>query len=444
MFEISWDATDSLVPNRRNARTHSTKQIRKIADSITAFGFVVPIVSDKNGVIIAGHGRHAAAILLGLKQVPTIKVLGLSEAKLRALALADNRIAESAGWNREILAAELPELTELLVIEGLDISVTGFAPVEIDQLTVDFEEDASDPGDDLDPKWANAAPVSQPGDLWHLGPHCLLCGDARKPDDLARLMGDARAAMAFLDPPYNQKVSNIVGRGKVKHAEFAMGSGEFSRTEFVSFLQSSLAAAAGVSRDGAVHYVCMDWRHIGELLEAGNKVYGEILNLAVWVKSTPGQGSFYRSQHELIVAFRLGEQAHLNNIELGRHGRSRSNVWNYAGINTFRAGRMDELKLHPTVKPIALVMDAIKDCTRRGDIILDTFCGSGTTILAAERVGRKARTLEIEPRFVDVAIRRWQTFARRDAIQADTGLSFDEIAAQRAVPTSDAPAAVAQ
>ena len=258
-------------------------------------------------------------------------------------------------------------------------------------------------------------------------------------------MGGAVAAMAFLDPPYNVRVSGIVGRGRVKHDEFAMASGELSRADFVSFLQTSLAAAAGASTNGAVHFVCMDWRHVGELLEAGDKVYDETLNLAVWVKSNAGQGSFYRSQHELVGVFRVGDQAHLNNVELGRHGRSRSNVWHYAGVNTFRAGRLDELKAHPTVKPIALVADALKDCTRRGDIVLDTFCGSGTTILAAERVGRRAYTLEIEPRFVDVAIKRWQAFSRKDAIHAETGLSFDEITNQRAttVPASDAVAAAA-
>jgi len=237
MFDVSWVAIDALTPNRRNARTHSRRQIRQIADSIAVFGFVVPILIDEDGIIIAGHGRYAAAKLLELKQVPAIKLQGLSEAKRRALALADNKIAESAGWDREILAAELPELAELLVVEGLDVSLTGFAPVEIDQLTVDFEEDASDPDDTVDPAWITDMPVSQPGDLWQLGRHRLLCGDARKPDDLTRLMGNARAAMAFLDPPYNVRVADIVGRGRVKHGDFAMASGELSRTDFVGFLK---------------------------------------------------------------------------------------------------------------------------------------------------------------------------------------------------------------
>ena len=441
MINVQWIAVDALKPNARNARTHSKKQIRQIANSIATFGFLVPVLVDESHSIIAGHGRYAAAKLLGLEQVPVVEVRGLSEAKRRALAIADNKIAENAGWERELLAAELPELAELLVVEGLDIAITGFAPVEIDQITADFEDDPSDPADTIDPRWAAAASVTKPGDLWELGRHRILCGDARGADDLARLMGGAQAAMAFLDPPYNVRVRDIVGRGRAKHTEFAMASGELSRSDFVEFLKSTLAAAAAVSRDGAVHFVCMDWRHIGELLEAGGAVYGDVLNLAVWVKSNAGQGSFYRSQHELIGVFRVGEKPHLNNVELGRHGRSRSNVWHYAGVNTFRAGRLDELQSHPTVKPVSLVADAMKDCTRRGDIVLDTFCGSGTTILAAERVGRRAFALEIEPRFVDVAIRRWRAFTRKDAIHLDSGRCFDELAVDRIAAVGPAHAA---
>jgi DNA modification methylase len=319
----------------------------------------------------------------------------------------------------------------LLVAEDLDISITGFAPVEIDQLTTDFEEDTSDPADTVDPGWAMAPAVSRPGDLWRLGNHRLLCADARDPDAIGRLMGGSHAAMAFLDPPYNLRVRDIVGRGQIKHQEFEMGCGEFTRGQFVEFLTKSLAAVVSISRQGAVHYVCMDWRHFGELLEAGQASYHEMLNLAVSVKSNAGQGSFYRSQHELVGIFRVGDASHLNNVELGRHGRSRSNVWHYPGANTFRAGRLEDLKSHPTVKPVGLVSDAMRDCTRRGDIVVDTFCGSGTTILAAERVGRRAFALDIEPRFVDVAIRRWQAFARKDAVHAETGRCFDELTADR-------------
>lgn len=431
MLNVQLMRIDALKPDPRNSRTHSRKQLEQLAESIATFGFLVPILTDENQLVIAGYGRLQAAERLRLKQVPVIEVRGLSEAKRRALALADNKIAENAGWDREKLAIELSELSELLIQEGLDISITGFAVPEIDQLTADFEEDSSDPADVVDPNWAKASPVTKSGDHWQLGDHRLSCSDARSRDDLAGLMAGNKAAMAFVDPPYNLRVRDIGGRGRIKHPEFRMASGEFSGAQYVEFLETTLGAAAAVSRDGAVHYVCMDWRHIGELVEAGHSVYDELLNIAVWVKSNAGQGSFYRSQHELIGVFRVGKGPHLNNVELGRHGRSRSNVWHYAGVNTFRAGRLDDLRSHPTVKPVAMIADAIKDVTRRRDIVLDTFCGSGTTILAAERVGRTAYAIELEPCFVDVAIRRWQAFTRRDAVHAELGLAFDELAERR-------------
>jgi DNA modification methylase len=415
----------------RNSRTHSAKQIRQIANSIAAFGFTHPLLVNEDGTLIAGEGRYKAAQLLGLAKVPAIVLAGLSPARQRALSIADNKIAENAGWDRERLAIEIPELAGLLEADGLDVSVLGFEPVELDQLVTDFEENAADPEDSTGSTWLKDRAVSKPGDLWLLGPHRLLCGDARSAADIAHLMAHCRADMAFLDPPYNVRIGAVVGRGRTKHSEFAMASGEMSPADYVRFLGISLNAAASVSRVGALHYVCSDWRHIAELLAAAKPVYGETINIAVWVKSNAGQGSFYRSQHEFVGVFRVGEAPHLNNVELGRHGRSRSNVWHYPGVNSFRAGRMEELRSHPSAKPVALVADAIKDCTRRGDVVLDTFSGSGSTIMAAERVGRHAHALEIEPRFVDVAIRRWQTFTRRDARHAESGLSFDEIAAER-------------
>jgi ParB-like nuclease domain len=331
MHEIELICLDAIKPNPRNAHTHPKKQIRRLADNIGTFGFTVPVIIDETSMLLAGHGRLEAARLLGLKKIPAIRLHGLSEAQKRALLIADNKIAENAGWDRERLAIELPELAELLIEESLDISITGFEPVEIDQLVSDFENNTADPADDIQADWLSRAPVSRPGDLWHLGPHRLLCGDARDTANLDRLLGDEQAAMAFLDPPYNVKVGSVVGRGRTKHGEFAMASGEMSRPEFVQFLIETLGNAATHSRAGAVHYVCMDWRHLGELLEAGQQTYSEMLNLAVWVKSNAGQGSFYRSQHELIGVFRVGEASHLNNVALGRHGRSRSNVWHYAG-----------------------------------------------------------------------------------------------------------------
>ena len=426
MHKIEFVALDAIKPNPRNARTHSKKQIRQIADSIGDFGFLVPVLIDETSTTLGGHGRILAAKLRGLEKIPVIRVQGLSEAQKRALLLADNKIAENAGWDRERLAIELPELSELLLKEGLDISITGFETAEIDRLVIDFEDNPEDPADEIQTGWASPTPVSKPGDLWQLGPHRLLCGDARQAADLDRLLGDEMAAMAFLDPPYNVKIRSVVGRGRTKHQEFAMASGEMARQGYVEFLIQTLENAVSHSRAGALHFVCMDWRHQRELIEAGEQTYSAQVNLVVWVKSNAGQGSFYRSQHELIGVFRVGEAPHLNNIALGRHGRSRSNVWRYAGVNSFRAGRMDELRAHPTAKPVALIADAIKDCTRRRDIVLDTFCGSGSTLMAAERVGRRAYCLELEPRYVDVTIRRWQAFTRRDAVHMETGFAFDE------------------
>jgi DNA modification methylase len=239
------------------------------------------------------------------------------------------------------------------------------------------------------------------------------------------MAGDA-ADMCFTDPPYNVRISQVVGRGQVKHREFAEASGEKTAAEFIAFLKETLGNAKRISRAGAVHYVCMDWRHIGELLDAASEIYVEHLNTAIWVKSNAGQGSFYRSQHEQVLIFRVGGAVHSNNVQLGKFGRNRSNVWTYPGMNSFRKGRLEELGLHPTMKPTKLVADAIKDATARGDIVVDPFSGSGTTILAAEIVGRKAYALELSARYVDVAVHRWQAFTKRDAVNESTGATFDE------------------
>jgi DNA modification methylase len=312
---------------------------------------------------------------------------------------------------------------------NLDLEITGFEPAEIDSLVADFGDPEPDPVDSV-VKIADR-PVSRKGDLWQCGHHRLLCGDACDESNLAALMGRDRAAMIFADPPYNVQISSTVGRGKIKHREFAFASGEMSPSSFIAFLKQWMRLVAKFSEDGSIHYVCIDWRHLSEALAAGNEAYTELKNLVVWAKTNAGQGSFYRSQHELVLVFKNGHGPHQNNIELGRHGRSRSNVWNYAGVNSFRAGRLDELTIHPTVKPVALVADAMRDCSRRGDIVLDPFMGSGTTILAAERVGRRGYGVELDPVYVDAAIRRWQEFTKRDALLKATGQTLDELAALR-------------
>lgn len=425
-LQVVMTPVDQLRPTNRNARTHSSRQIKQIADSIRQFGWTSPIVVDESGRIIAGHGRFAASQDLRLRRVPTIVVSGLSDAEKRALALADNRIAAGAGWDRSILASELGELATLLPEISLDISITGFDTAEIDALATDLVDPEREPAEEV-PDVPDAKPVTDIGDLWKLGEHRLLCGDACEEGAVRTLMGGDRASMVFADPPYNVRVAATVGRGRTKHREFAAASGEMSRAQFANFLKRWMKLATANSANGSIHYVCIDWRHLGEMLSAGEVVYSELKNIVVWAKTNAGQGSFYRSQHEFIAVFKNGNAPHQNNVELGKHGRNRSNVWTYAGVNTFRAGRMDDLAAHPTVKPTPLVADAMRDCSRRGEIILDCFMGSGTTILAAEKVGRRAYGLEIDPAYVDLAIRRWQSFTGRDATLSATGQTFNEL-----------------
>lgn len=419
-------APQSLRPSLRNARTHSQKQIRQISDSIKRFGWTYPLIADEAGNVICGHGRLAAAQSLGLSEVPVIHLEGLSETEKRALALADNKIAANAGWDRKKLAAELGELAALLPEIDLSLETIGFEAAEFDGLVADLGS-ADEPSDALPD--VGSLPTSRPGDLWRLGPHLILCGDSGREADVATLFGLDRASMVFTDPPYNVRISNVVGRGKRKHREFLAGSGELSPREFTQFLTRSLSLSTRFAKPGALCYSCMDWRHMQEVLEAGKQGLGELLNLVVWVKNSPGQGSFYRSQHELIFIYRFGDAPHQNNIQLGRLGRNRSNVWDYPRVDTFRTGAQAELTLHPTVKPLALVADAILDCTRHDDIVFDPFLGSGTTIVAAEKVGRRGYGIEIDPLYVDVAIRRWQGFTKSDAILVRTGQTFDDLAA---------------
>ena len=422
-------ALAKLQANPRNTRTHSKKQIRHIADSIKRFGFARPIITDDKHVILAGHGRWHAAKLLGLRIVPVIALHGLCEAERRAYLLADNKLAEMAGWDRSALALELSELAPLLAEAGLDVEITGFSPAEIDVLLGDIVDNEADPSD-TPPPLAHEA-VSRRGDLWKLGRHRLHCGDAREGADLECLMRRERAAVVITDPPFNVRVRSIQGRGKRRHREFVAASGEMSCEQFTRFLRECLALAAKHSVNGSIHYIFMDWRHLREMLDAGEEVYSGLKNLVVWNKTNGGQGSFYQSQHELIFVWKNGEAPHINNVQLGQHGRNRSNVWTYAGVNTFRVGRLDELSTHPTVKPVALIADAIRDCSRRGDIVLDPFIGSGTTIMAAERVGRCGYGVELDPLYVDAAVRRWQAFTKQDAVLDGTGKTFDEVAAVR-------------
>jgi DNA modification methylase len=420
-------AVDLLKPSKVNARTHSRKQIRQIADSVARFGFCNPVLIDDADRIIAGHGRVQAAKVLGLTAVPALRLSHLSDAEKRAYVLADNRLAELAGWDKEILAVELQGLLDL----NFEVELTGFDMGTIDIILNDADEaraeGADGPEDQLPEPTAGPA-VSQVGDLWILGEHRLLCGDARDEGTYRRLLDGGKAQLVFADPPYNVSIDgNVCGLGNIRHRDFAMASGEMTSEEFTAFLTSVFDRLVVHAIDGAIHFICIDWRHIAEMMAAGNAVYTELKNLCVWTKTNGGMGTFYRSRHELIFVWKSGTASHINNFELGQRGRSRTNVWEYPGISTARPGRLDELALHPTVKPVALVADAIKDCSRRDGIVLDPFTGSGTTLIAAERTGRRARGIEIDPVYVDVAIRRWQSFTGKSATLAGTSKTFEEI-----------------
>jgi len=387
------------------------------------------LVSDE-GEIIAGHGRVEAAKLLGWKKVPTIALSHLSEAERRAYVIADNKLALNAGWDKEILAIELQALVEL----DFDVELTGFSLAEID-LVLDEASDADPDGVDApedEVSFATGRPVSRQGDLWLLGRHRLLCGDARSAVDFEALLQGEKVDLVFTDPPYNVKIDgNVCGLGSVRHREFAFASGEMSESEFTRFLVDTLGNASASMRDGAIAYVCMDWRHMGELFSAGSTVFTELKNLVVWNKTNGGMGAFYRSKHELIFVFKQGTAEHTNSFGLGETGRYRTNVWDYAGISSISSSRSEELAMHPTVKPVALIADAIRDCSRRGELVLDCFGGSGSTLIAAEKTGRAARLIEYDPLYCDTIIRRWEKLTGKQATLAVTGDCFEDVTEQR-------------
>jgi DNA modification methylase len=437
LCQVELLAVSRLVPYRGNARTHSRKQIRQIAQSIEKFGFTNPILIDDRDHVIAGHGRVEAAKLLDLSAVPTLRLSHLSPAEVRAYVLADNKLAQNAGWDRELLAVELQGLIDL----DFDVELIGFEIGEIDIILEEaaevkataepIEHDIPEPGPE---------PISRAGDLWLLGRHRIFCGDALAETAYGLLLKGEQAELVFADPPYNVRVDGFVGgKGDVHHREFAMASGEMSPEAFTNFLTSAFQRLADNSTDGSIHYVFMDWRHVAEMMAAGNASYTELKNLCVWAKTNHGMGNFYRSRHELVFVWKSGTAAHTNSFD--QHGRLRTNVWEYAGISTMSADRTELLAMHPTVKPVALVADALKDCSRRNGIVLDPFLGSGTTVIAAERTGRRARGIEIDPVYVDVAVKRWQTYTGKAAILSGTKKTFEEIEAARAQSAASGSAA---
>jgi DNA modification methylase len=427
--QISFLAIADLTSAPHNPRKHTRAQVRAIARSIEAFGFNAPILIDKNRQIVAGHGRYEASKLLELSQVPVIFLDHLSETQAKAYMLADNKLTDRSTWDDAKVAVQLKELSELVL--DFDIEAVGFELPEIDLRIQSLDTpDAADKADEFEPLTEPA--ISVAGDLWFLGPHRLYCGNALDAEAYATLMEVEKAAAVFTDPPYNVKIDgHVSGLGRITHREFAMASGEMTDEEFAEFLTSSMTRICAYTTPGALIYACTDWRHMGGMQAAGRSAECELLNLVVWAKTNGGMGSLYRSRHELIFVFKNGKHAHLNNVQLGRFGRNRTNVWNYPGFNGFaRKGSKNTATLHPTVKPIALVSDAILDSTKRDDIVLDPYLGSGTTILAAARTGRRCFGIEIDAIYVDTAVGRWQRMTGLEARNAQ-GQTFAQVKAER-------------
>jgi DNA modification methylase len=381
--------------------------------------------------VIAGHGRVLACQLLGWSRVPTISLAHLSEAQARAFMISDNRLTENAVWDDRLLAEQLKELS-LLELD-FELEVTGFEVGEIDLRieALNQERADADPADTL-PDHYPGPPITRPGDLWLLGRHRVYCGNALEAAVYAALMDRSKAATVFTDPPFNVAIAgNVSGLGAVQHREFAMASGEMTTEEFTDFLTAAIVTITKNSAPGSIHFYCIDWRHLVELHDAGGAARLQLLNLCVWAKDTAAMGSLYRSRHELVFVFKNGRERHRNNVQLGQFGRNRTNVWQYPGAVGLRASEEGNLiALHPTPKPVALVADAIMDVSARGDIVLDSFLGSGSTLIAAERTGRRCYGIEIDPLYVDVIVRRWQMGTRDHARHAASGRLFDELEAE--------------
>jgi DNA modification methylase len=426
-IQIEYRAVADLVLDARNPRQHSQRQVIELAGSIQEFGFVMPVVVDDRGRVVIGHGRVLAAKKLGMPRIPVVEIRHLSEAQLKALRIADNKLAQNAHWDERLLAENFLELKDL--DRDFDLSITGFSLPEIDFAIQKLSEPLVQ---DDDASSATGVPVCQAGDVWELGGHRVHCGDATSEVAFERFMKDERADVVFVDPPYNVPIDgHVSGKGRIRHREFAQGVGELTREEFIGFLTGCCTLLKNYSKNGAIHFVCMDWKHLDELLTAGHEVYAELKNIVAWVKSSAGMGSLYRSQHELICVFKSGTGRHINNVELGKNGRNRSNVWHYDSAGTEARKGNNVLELHPTVKPVQLVMDALLDCSNRGDIVVDSFLGSGTTLLAAERTGRICRGIELDPLYVDTSIRRWQNLTGQDAIRVSDGKLFRDVEAEQ-------------
>jgi DNA modification methylase len=424
---LGYEALCALKPNPKDPRLFNRATRRRIVAMVRRLG-PPPIVVNADREVLSGNIWLEAAREAGYDEAPVLVAEHLTPAEADIYLLANAKFALRGEWDPRLLGEVLRDLSVGEI--AFDIELTGFEPAEIDLAIEGLDDAAPEAADELPPA---GPPVTRPGDLWVLGPHRLLCGSALEAASYQRLMAGDAAAMILTDPPYNVRIAgNVSGLGKVKHGDFTMASGELTEAGFADFNLSWMALAADRCADGALAYVFMDWRHQHELIVAGRRVFDRLVNLCVWTKNNGGMGVLYRSAHELIFVFKKGRGAHQNNVQLGRFGRSRTNVWAYPNIAAERRGMEgDLLALHPTVKPVAMLADALLDVTRRGDLVLDPFVGSGSTIIAADKVGRRARAIELHPPYVDCGIRRWQAWSGEDAVLEGDGRSFTEIAAER-------------
>ena len=421
---VTYINTDEIKEYVNNTKIHSRKQITQIKKSIMEFGYINPILIDERNEIIAGHGRLRAAIEAGMSQIPVIQIGHLSEAQKKTYRIADNKLTENGEWDINLLQIEFKSIEAL--DSDIKLDATGFAVEEIDNIFKAGEKEA-DVKSNIVPYINEDEIISKEGDIWLLGKHKIICGNALEEPTYKILFEDKQADMIFTDPPFNVSVNgHVCGNGSVKHDEFKYASGEMSSTEFQEFLKKAFGLLKSFSKSGSLSYICMDWRHIKEIINAADGVYDELKNLCVWNKNNAGMGSFYRSKHELVFVFKNGSKPHINNINLGTNGRYRTNVWDYAGVNAF-GKEQQNLKMHPTVKPAELIKDAILDASNRNAIILDAFLGSGSTLIAAEQSNRICYGIEIEPKYIDTAIRRYEELTGKDAIHMQTGRKYAEL-----------------
>jgi DNA modification methylase len=429
-LKIAYLSPQRLRPSRNNARTHSKKQLKQIARSIERFGFVNPVLISDELEVIAGHGRLEAAKMLGMTKVPTVRLSNLSAAERRAYLIADNRLAELAGWDRDLLAIELQGLVE---IQFDDIELTGFSLGEIDQILDEAaEKTAPEPAreDDIPAGSLGDPAVSRAGDLWVLGSHRLLCGDAADPTSYQVLLDGEQAGLVLADPPRNVSTEgNVCGDDQ---ADVAMVGGETSEHQFIAVARAFLQRGRENTKDGTILFVFVDWQHLYGLLTASREAELALKDLVVWSRGSAPIGSFYRSGYELVLVLQNGEAPRPELAKSDRRRQKRTNIWEYAAVSRSQAGRIEgPARRHRPGKPTALIADAMRDVTQRGAIVLDPFAGDGATIIAAEKTGRHGRAIERDPLACDVIVRRWQRYTGEAARLAGSDLTFDDVEATR-------------